>query len=302
MKIATTTAEILPHLGTDFVNATRFYKGTGFRYLDFSFYRAVTQPDHPLMRDDWREAIQAVKKFSDEEGFIWVQAHLPACKLIEEGKDEGLEACLRAIEACGILGIENAVIHSSFGEGDFRYPQDEAAYIEANKPFFRALIPAMEKYGVNVLLENSCEVNTRGLYFPMTGADLNRMIEALDHPRFGACWDVGHANIQGLSHREELVTLGKNLKAVHIHDNNGQKDQHKPPFDGTMDFDDFMQGLIDIGFEGPFTFEVDGYLTFRPQKDEKPLSAVPLAVKHASVKALYETGCAMLAAYGIQGE
>ena len=259
MKIATTTAEILPHVGTDFVKATRFYRGTGFRYLDFSFYRAVTQPDHPLMRDDWRDAIHAVKKVSDEEGFVWVQAHLPACKLVDEGKDVGLEACLRAIEACGILGIENAVIHSSFGEGDFRYPQDEAAYIETNKPFFRALIPAMEQYGVNVLLENSCEVNTRGLYFPMTGADLNRMIEALDHPRFGACWDVGHANISGFKQSEQLEILKGKLDALHIHDNDGLRDSHLPPFDGNVDWEDVAFGLRCCGFSGILDIEVTAW-------------------------------------------
>lgn len=302
MKIATTTAEVLAHVGQDPVAATRFYRGTGFRYLDYSFYHALTIPDHPLMRDDWRETILAVKAASEEEGITWVQAHLPACKIVEEGREDGLKACLRAVEACGMLGIENAVIHSSLREGDYLYPQDKDAYIQANAPFFRELIPAMEKFGVNVLLENSCTVNTRGLYFPMTGSDLKDFILTLDHPRFGACWDLGHAHIQGVDQGEEITVLGDLLKAVHIHDNDGTRDTHKSPFEGSVDFDSFMRGLIAIDFKGPFTFEVDGYLYYRKPKENAPLSAIPLAVKHASLQMLYKTGKAMLSAYGIEGE
>ena len=300
MKIATTTAEVLPYVGQNSEQATRMYRGTGFRHLDYSFYHALNIPDHPLMGEHWKDVINAAKTAAEEEGFTWVQAHLPACKLIGEGKEDGLKACLRAIEACGMLGIKLAVIHSSFAEGPYRYPEDKEAYFEANRPFFKALIPAMEANGVHVLLENSCEVNTRGLYFPMTATDLNDFISYLDHPLFGACWDIGHAHIQGLDQHDELVALGKNLKAVHIHDNNGAKDQHQPVFNGTLDWDSFMRGIVDSGFEGPFTYEIDGFLPYR--KEPEGLADFRREKKLQSLTDHYKTAKKLLTAYGIEGE
>ena len=302
MKIATTIAEVLGHVNYDPVAATRFYRGTGFRHLDYSFYSVLTIPKHPFMGENWKDAVFAAKAAAEEEGFTWVQAHLPACKMISEGREDGLKACLRAIEACGILGISIAVIHSSLSEGNYRYPTDRDAYFAANKPFFDALIPAMEQNGVSVLLENSCEVNTRGTYFPMTARDLNEFIAYLDHPLFGACWDIGHAHIQGLDQHDELIALGKNLKAVHIHDNDGTKDQHRMPFDGTLDFDSFLRGIRDSGFQGPFTFEVDGYLKARKDLPPESKNRIPLAIKHNAIESLYKCGTMLLSAYGIDGE
>jgi len=300
MKIATTTAEILPYVGQDPVKAVRAYEGTGFQYLDYSFYHMLKIPDHPLMQGNWRDVILAVKAAAEELGITFVQAHLPACRLIGEGKDEGLQACLRSIEACGMLGIKLAVIHTSFGEGPYRYPEDKEAYFAANKPFFQALIPAMERYGVQVLLENSCEVNTQGAYFPITGQDLNEMIAFLDHPMFGAVWDIGHAHIQGLNQREEMVTIGKNLKAVHIHDNNGRRDQHQTVFNGTLDWDSFLRGIRDSGFEGPFTYEIDGYLPYK--ECPEALRDLRWENKIQSLRDQYQTAKSLLAAYGIRGE
>ncbi len=300
MKIATTIAEVLRYVDHDPVKAVEMYEGTGFRYLDYSFYNMLTVENHPLMQENWKEIILSVKETADKMGIAFVQAHLPDCRLIEEGKEEGLKACLRAIEACSVLGIKNAVIHSALREGPYRYPEDKEAYFAANKPFFEALVPAMERFDVNVLLENSCEVNTNGRYFPMTGQDLNEMITYLDHPNFGAIWDIGHAHIQGLDQHHEMVTMGKNLKAVHIHDNNGRRDQHQTVFNGSLDWDSFMRGLIDSGFEGAFTYEIDGFIPYR--NDPKAIATLRREHKIRALKDQYHTAKALLAAYGIDAE
>jgi sugar phosphate isomerase/epimerase len=149
------------------------------------------------------------------------------------------------------------------------------------------MIPHMEKYGVNVLIENSCEANMKGKYFPMTGEDMNAFIDALDHPMFGACWDTGHANVQRVNMHDELVTLGKNLKALHVHDNNGYGDQHLPPFEGNLNFDCLMQGIIDSGYDGYFTFEVESY------------NPPNLELKKQGLTDLYNSGKKLLDKYGI---
>ena len=51
----------------------------------------------------------------------------------------------------------------------------------------------MEKNNVNVLFENGTK---QVRYYPMLAKELNAMIEYMDHPLFGAAWDVGHAHIE----------------------------------------------------------------------------------------------------------
>ena len=167
----------------------------------------------------------------------------------------------------------------------------------------RALIPAMEKNGVSVLFENTTIKHCgNGWYFPIKGSDLNDFIEFMDHPLFGAAWDVGHANMDGIDHHDEIVTLGKNLKAIHVHDNYGDKDRHLAPFLGKLDIDSLMRGLIDSGYEGYFTFESDGFFKYNRGAAEGPLAHPTLEIKKESVKLLNLIGKTILGAYGIYEE
>lgn len=285
MKIATTIIDSYPYFETP-AEAIRFYEGTGFKLLDYSFYTAMKNTHH-FLEDDWKKYVIGAKEAADELGFSFVQAHAPNYNPLG-GEDydhrNGVLAMTRSIEACGILGIKNTVTHSGIST-DYLYPGDRDAYFEANLPFYRSLIPYMEEYGVSVLIENSCEVNMSGRYFPMTAGEMNAFITALGHSGFGACWDIGHAHIQKVNTHDELVALGSNLKALHIHDNDGRRDLHLHPFAGNFPYEDLMRGIIDSGFKGYFTFEVDSY---------KP----PFAeLKKEQLKHLYLTGRRLLEKY-----
>lgn len=303
MKIATTIGEVYGYTHS-FEEAVRFYEGTGFRYLDCSFYGALN-PDSPsyLMDDAWRDRVLAVKAAADELGFTFVQAHAPCCELRGEGMEEGLEATLRSIEACGMLGIKNMVIHSGCWS-EFKYPDDQEGNHKANEPFMRALIPAMEKYDVRILFENTTIKHTGGgSYFPILGKDLNAFVDFMGHPLFGACWDVGHAHMDGIDHQTEINVMGKNLLAIHVHDNDGRKDFHTVPFCGSMDYDSLLRGLIDIDYKGYFTLETDGFFKFNRLKVEGDRLKRPSAeLKKQALKLQYDLTKFMLEAYDLYEE
>ena len=307
MKIATTIGEMYNYsdssnFASSSAQAIGFYKGTGFRCLDFSFYAACTNKNSPLASDSWKDLIKESKAAADELGFRFVQAHAPACELRGEGMERELLITNRAIEACGMLGIKNMVIHPGrFPE--ISYSGGEAAYFKENEPFFRALIPSMEKYGVNILFENGTHhYSPNGCYYPVLAKDLNAMIEYMDHPLFGAAWDVGHAHMAELDHRKEIMELGKNLKAIHVHDNDGSEDWHAAPFFGTVDYDSLMQGLIESGFDGYFTLEADSFFAYNRRRRRNRLSHTPLEVKKAAVSLLYAAAKAILTEYGLYEE
>jgi sugar phosphate isomerase/epimerase len=238
-----------------------------------------------------------------------VQAHAPNCAIIGEGSDVGLASTIRSIEACGMLGIHNMVIHTA-SSSLYRYPQDRKGYYDGNRPFLTALIPYMEKYDVSILLENTCAQHTNGTYFPITGEDLVDMAEDLNHPLFGVMWDVGHAHIQGVDQYEAIMTIGENLKAVHIHDNNGIYDSHYHPYQGKVPFEAILNGLVDSGYNGYFTLEAfslpiptDNGYGQRPALEldgvvYDRLRMLPLPLKIRSEHLMIDTARFMLDAYG----
>ena len=86
-----------------------------------------------------------------------------------------------------------------------------------------------------------------------TAEELCRVADTLG---FAVCWDFGHAHISGLKQSEALAYVGKRLKVLHVNDNVADDDIHLPPFFGTLDWKDAMQGLAATGFDGLFNYEV----------------------------------------------
>ena len=94
--------------------------------------------------------------------------------------------------------------------------------------------------------------------------------------------------------------MSKNLKAIHVHDNDGRNDQHIAPLLGTTDYDSFMKGLIDSGYEGYFTLESDYFFKhLRNPALKGPLAHTPLEVKKGALSLLYTIAKSILTAYDI---
>ncbi|HXP85466.1 MAG TPA: sugar phosphate isomerase/epimerase family protein [Bryobacteraceae bacterium] len=90
--------------------------------------------------------------------------------------------------------------------------------------------------GVEVLIENTPNALSNAerllLFFGMTHLDLN------------VCFDVGHAHMRG-SVENEYRLLKPRIRSTHIHDNDGQQDQHLFPAaeGGTVDWGSAMTAL-----------------------------------------------------------
>ena len=247
MKLATTTSDFDLYTN-DYLERLRLVSQAGFRYVDLSVY-TFTSDDPLMLRDDWEQTADNMLAFAQNNGLQFVQCHAPNTNPLDPAQvQQAVNWTCRAIEVCGKLGIPNMVIHAGWD------PEiTKQQWFERNKAFFQTLFDTMEKYGVNVLHENSTSANMPW-YYPKTGADMREFCDYVDHPLFHACWDTGHANIEG-SQYDQILDIGKHLYAVHINDNRGGQDEHVIPYLGTLNMDEIMHALIDTGFRGPFTFE-----------------------------------------------
>lgn len=305
MRLATTTADFYGYCETT-AEMVRAYEGTGFRHLDYSFYRA-NYPGSPFMGDDWIREVADASKEAERLGFDFVQAHSPGNDYFGGDTETVIRGNIRAIEACGYLGIDKLVVHSGRSSA-FRSAERMRGYREAVKGFYERLYPAMEKYNVRVLAENYTPAGDDTCSF-YSGVDLTELMELCDHPLMGVCWDVGHGNMIRPAQYDDIVKLGKYLQAVHIQDNHGIHDEHIAPLMGTLRIDEVMRGLRDNGFiaaNGVFTFEADNLLSYggawpdrTDERGERVKTHPSLQTKRAAVRMLYEIGKNILSEYGL---
>jgi sugar phosphate isomerase/epimerase len=79
--------------------------------------------------------------------------------------------------------------------------------------------------------------------------------EQLDGLDVGVCLDYGHAHLMG-DLGEAIEELSGHMWTTHVHDNHGKKDDHLPPYAGTIDWDAAMMETQKIGYDGALMFEV----------------------------------------------
>ncbi|MBR5239500.1 MAG: sugar phosphate isomerase/epimerase [Clostridia bacterium] len=302
MKIATTIQGMEAYADTP-SQVVSLFADTPFRYLDYDFGSVLDDCDHWFLRDGWRDEIQKTKAEADRLGIRFVQAHAPGFILQGKRAEYGISAAIRAIEACKILEISKMVVHSGFFP-EIKYPHGAEEYFKTNAPYFQALIPVMEANDVHILFENTTIKHCgEGCYFPIYAKDLNAMVAYMNHPLFGAAWDVGHANIDKIDHEKEILELGSNLGAIHVHDNRGFLDEHMMPMMGCCDYDSLMRGLIQSGFDGYFTLEVKHLFNYhRATQTQGPLSKGNLRLKQEALSLMYHICKHILSTYGVYEE
>ncbi len=129
------------------------------------------------------------------------------------------------IVLCGEAGVKTAVLHALYG-----YAQP-APMGEVGLSRFLRIAECAEKNGVVLGVENS-------LYDDY----LCYLLDHIKSPYFGFCFDSGHHN----AFAREMDLLGKygdRLVTTHLQDNDGTKDMHMYPLDGTTDWDTIGKAL-----------------------------------------------------------
>ncbi len=294
MKIATTTGDFSAYTH-DQAEAMRYIHEAGFRYMDYNF--GLDYPERTgVYSENWREYATDIKRQADELGIQFVQSHAPMGRPLAEDNKQFIADNIRCIEACAILGIPSVVVHSGYSLG---LTKEET--FARNKEFYAPLLEAAERTGVMVLVENFNKMNKENMYWIDNAPDLLALIEYVDHPLFQAVWDAGHNNMQEMSQAEGLRILGSHVKAIHVQDNMGDRDNHMTPFTGTLSMDSLMHGLLDIGYQGYFTFEAGNpFLSADKRRtclEDDRLQKVPLGLRIEAEKLLYQIGKYTLQAY-----
>jgi protein FrlC len=117
------------------------------------------------------------------------------------------------------------------------------------------------RHGLRVALEPADRYETDLM---QTTADALRMCQELGHANLGVLLDNGHAYAVGESAAGAVAALGTKLFHVHLDDNDGRRDQHLIPGDGSFDFPPFVAALRRAGYDGYLCAELSWDYTVDP--------------------------------------
>ncbi len=296
MKLATTTCDFVKY-GLNPKQSIEEILAAGFKNVDYSFGY-----DHKnrqgFYSDNWQKYGDELLKMSDEKGFHFVQSHAPMGFPIrcDEHQKQFIEDTKRSIEAAAYLGIPNIVVHAGHVQGITKEEN-----FRLNKIFYQDILKTAEKSGILVLTENFNKMGIENYYWPDNAYDICELVDYIDHPLLKLCWDTGHGNQQTLPQYDALKLLGDRVAAIHVQDNMGFLDDHIMPFFGTLNVDSLMQGLLDTGYKGYFTFEADS-IPLNPARrraDSKitKTTTLPLDFGRKIEVLLYEAGKYLLTEY-----
>lgn len=241
----------------------------GFDAYDFSMVSNIVRydwsekkryfADHPLAGKNYIKFVKEMKKVAKDNGIFCNQSHAPFPTYDKFVFDQ----LKRAIECTAEAGGKICVIHPD----NFKGAKENAeTYLE--------LLPFAKAHGVKIATENMWNWDyEKDIAIPAACShhdDFLAHIKEVNDEYFVACLDIGHAEMAGLdtSAVQMIKTLGHNLQALHIHDNNKKNDSHWIPFSMEIDFDGVIKALKDIDYKGEFTLECDYYMNNCPDVEQ----------------------------------
>ena len=244
----------------------------GYTAIDMSLFG--TLGDY-IYKDDYKEVIKDIRGRVEARGVVFNQSHAPFGGGYDNYVNNLIPKLPRAIEASGLLGIKQIVIHP-IQRGVFAGHEKEI--FDLNVDFYKSLAPLAKEHGVKIAIENMWQrhpVNKQ--IVDDICADphqLAAMYDVLDDPEaFTVCLDIGHVALCRREPADAVRILGHDrLGALHVHDVDYVDDLHTLPGVEKINWDSVCRALGEIDYKGEFTLEADNFI--KKYEDEfKPEAA-----------------------------
>ncbi len=182
--------------------------------------------------------------YRDEEwGKSGPQAKISIAEIEKGRRVDAVDEIKRALEIAESMPFDYAILHLGSSGEDFDQRKMDAAMssIEHLRLFGR-------QRGVSLLLENT----PNELSAP---ARLVHLMNQLRFPDLGFCFDSGHARMAG-DPLETWEKMEPYVRSTHLHDNNGLKDDHLLPGEGSIDWTALGGAMRKASHDFPWMLEI----------------------------------------------
>ena len=243
----------------------------GYRSLDINCCENA-DPGCPLTGDDWESWARGVARAAERLNMSFSQSHNPIYNIA--APDTVLdfswqeELTRRSMIAAAMMNVRWVVVHAGTAFVNGVYSRKET--IRRNVDYFGTLSLFAKKLGMaGIAIENMAYLGPYSATLPpqlcAATEGLIALVDACGSDAVGACWDFGHANLSHEPQAQSLRALGKRLKATHVSDNMGERDDHTLPFLGNIQWEMILPVLSEIGYQGDLTYEIHKYLRRMPE-------------------------------------
>ncbi|MHB8880148.1 MAG: sugar phosphate isomerase/epimerase family protein [Thermodesulfovibrionales bacterium] len=139
----------------------------------------------------------------------------------------------QVLDLAGDLRPKVVVFHSGYEK--WRYGLNMDLWLEKSLQTWQPLLKIASGIGTRIAIEN---------IFEDEPTNLRLLMEAMATADFGVCFDTGHFNLFAKTPLEDWMSaLTPYILELHLHDNDGTADQHRPMGEGSFDFKRFFELL-----------------------------------------------------------
>jgi len=248
--------EIIKELGADSVDL--FVNGQSYT-RESSIYSKSDEEIVAYYKD--------LRRFADSIGLMIYQTHGRMRIYMADPKKNAdcLENARRDLLATSALGVECCVMHG-VTTSEMGADADPQTMRDMNYELFSKILVWAKQYNVKVATETFgfCskldvpEFFSQAKEFKATYDRITADGDNADY--FKVCVDTGHTNstsrFDGVQVGDFIRMMGDAVVCLHMHDNDGFSDQHRFPYMGTIDWEDTLNALDEIGYKGVFNLEL----------------------------------------------
>ncbi len=231
-------------------DALREFKSHGYDYCELSCEHAVVL----LERGDAKTIGEEFRRFANDIGIELLQGHLPIEKKLCIDEDRAF--LKKQLDLFRAIGIKNAVLHLDTLEWKNNKNISLEEKRDENSKALTELLDSIKDSDIVICLENLFPIDG----FCSSANDLMYFIEKFNSKNLGICLDTGHLNLCDKDQVAFIKKAGKNIKALHLDNNDGQKyDQHLMPYGlGNVDFVSVIREMKKLDYKGLYNLEIPG--------------------------------------------
>lgn len=210
---------------------------------------------------DWKQnydlslkVIKKIRETSIKQGIkliVHTPYYLPISTMLPEIKKGVIQNVRKAIILARGVKSDKLTIHPGFQE----MPGSAIKYCyDSLIDNLQKIVDIGQEHNVNICFENF------PINIPLLCSELKDYCYVLNSvDGLMATLDVGHANTTNIKPSEFLRETRNYIMNIHIHDNNGKRDEHKCLGEGTIDFKEFFSECKNANYYGPFILELFPY-------------------------------------------
>jgi sugar phosphate isomerase/epimerase len=207
----------------------------------------ITVPEMDLMAN--HDSAEEIRELSEEFG-LELSYHAPQGPLWEFGvipyqiAVSQLRECIRRSSS-----IKASIMTFHLGIAD---DEQRINTIQQGARVIDAVSPYASDSNVRLCVENVFEHDRCSI---ANVEELEILFNAVNSSQLGFTLDTGHANLYGVLY-ELMVAFPERLYFTHIHDNDGIRDKHQIPGNGTINWCRLLACFNSVEYSGPLNFEL----------------------------------------------